>query len=100
MYDSDLKDEEWELIARHFEPKDPRGRKPAHCKRDLVNAILYVNKTGAQWRMLPNDFPPWKTVYDHYRRWNERGVWIEALDELAQMHRKKTAKMRHPATGS
>ena len=47
MYDSDLRDEEWELVAHHFEAKDPRGRKPDHRKRDVVNAILYINKSGA-----------------------------------------------------
>jgi putative transposase len=93
LYDSDLSDAEWALIADHFEPQDPRGIKPIHPKRIIVNAILYLNKTGAQWRLLPKDYPPWKTVYDHYRRWNERGIWETALDELARIHRKKTANM-------
>jgi putative transposase len=98
LYDSDLSDAEWALIAHHFEPQDPRGIKPIHPKRSIVNAIFYLDKTGAQWRLLPKDYPPWKTVYDHYRRWNERGVWEAALDELAQIHRKKTAKMPPQAT--
>jgi transposase len=89
MYDSDLSDAEWALIARHFEPQDRRGTKPTHAKRDIVNAILYINKSGAQWRMLPKEYPPWKTVYDNYWRWNQRGVWEAALDELTQLHRKK-----------
>ena len=89
MYPSDLSDDEWGLIAHHFEPRDARGRKPTHAKKDLVNAILYISKTGAQWRMLPHEYPNWKTVYDHYRRWNQRGVWEAANDELNQTHRKK-----------
>ena len=89
MYDSDLSAEEWALIQHHFQPKDKRGAEPIHAKRDIVNAILYLSKTGAQWRMLPKSFPPWKTVYDHYSNWNRRGVWEAAVDELNTLHRKK-----------
>jgi transposase len=88
-YDSDLSDAEWALIAHHFERQDAGRIKPIHPKRSIVNAIPYLDKAGAQWRLLPKGYPPWKTVYDPYRRWNERGVWEAALDELAQIHRKK-----------
>lgn len=99
MYDSDLSDEEWDFIEHHFEPVDNRGAEPIHEKRQIVNAILYVNKTGAQWRMLPKDFPPWKTVYDHYRNWNGRGVWEAALDELNEVYRKGQGKAETPSYG-
>ena len=100
MYDSDLSDAEWVLIEHHFEPQDNRGAQPIHPKRDIVNAILYLNKTGAQWRMLPKEFPPWQTVYDHYSNWNRRGVWERVLDALNIMHRKKTIKRRRRVTRS
>ena len=90
MYPSDLSEKEWELIQHHFEPKDPRGRGHKHSKKAIVDAILYLVRGGIQWRMLPKDFPPWKTVYDHFSRWNKRGVWAIALDEINQLHRKKT----------
>ena len=90
MYESDLTDTEWALIAHHFDRQDRRGTKSIHDKRDIVNAILYLNKSGIQWRMLPKEYPNWKTVYDHYRRWNQRGVWEAALGELNQIARKKT----------
>jgi hypothetical protein len=64
MYQSDLSEEEWGLVSHHLEHKDPRGKKPIHSKRAIVNAIFYISKSGAQWRMLPKDYPPWKTVYD------------------------------------
>ena len=88
-YPSDLSEKEWKLIEHHFERSDPRGNRGFHNKHEIVNAILYVLRGGIQWRMLPNDFPPWQTVYDHYRRWNERGVWEQALDELNRHVRKK-----------
>jgi putative transposase len=67
MNDSDVSNEEWELIKHYFDPVDKRGGAGLkHAKRDVVNAIFYLNKTGAQWRLLPKEFPPWQTVYDHY----------------------------------
>ena len=59
----------------------------------------YVRKTGAQWRMLPKDFPPWQTVYHHYYHWNCRGVWEIAIDELNELYRKKTGKKATPSYG-
>ncbi len=94
MYNSDLSAGEWALIEHHFQPKDKRGAAPKHDKRIVVNAILYINKTGAQWRMLPNDFPPWQTVYGHYYHWSHNGIWEAVIDELNELHRKKT--INHP----
>ena len=91
MYPSDLSDEEWKLICHHFEPKDRRGSSHKHPRKLIVDAILYVVKGGISWRLMPNDFPCWKTVYDHFRKWNQRGVWEAALDQLNQIHRKKKA---------
>ncbi|MGQ5525719.1 transposase [Chitinimonas sp. PSY-7] len=54
--------------------------------------MLYVTKSGCQWRMLPTDFPPWQTVYDHFSRWNRQGVWERALDELICTYRRQRKK--------
>jgi putative transposase len=99
-YPSDLKDKEWSLIEHHFQPRDRRGHASKHPRKQIVDAILYIAKTGSQWRMLPKDFPPWQTVYDHFSRWNKRGVWEAALDELNTRHRKKSIERPVPATGS
>ena len=95
-YPSDLTDEEWALIAPFFDRPDPRGNPGTYEKRDVVNAILYVLKGGIQWRMMPLDFPPWDTVYDHFRRWNKRGVWEQALDFLNEQARQKQDKTQQP----
>ena len=65
----------------------------------MVDAILYVVKGGIPWRLMPNDFPCWKTVYDHFRNWNQRGIWEAALDQLNQIHRKK-GRTETPSYGS
>ncbi len=95
-YPSDLTDEEWALIAPFFDRPDPRGNPGRYEKRDVVNAILYVLKGGIPWRMMPLDFPPWDTVYDHFRRWNKRGVWEQALDFLNEQARLKQGKKPQP----
>ena len=83
MYDSDLSNEEWLIIQHHFNQKDPRGNAHQHSKKSIVDAILYVVKGGITWRLLPHDFPPWKTVYDHFRRWNKKAFgpmyWMSSL---------------------
>ena len=68
-YPSDLTDEEWSLIASMV-PVKTGGRPAIHSRRRIVDAILYVNRTGCAWRMMPHDFPPWDTVYWYFQRWN------------------------------
>lgn len=87
MYQSDLTDNQWSLIEHYFKRSDPRGAVSKHSKRAIVNAIFYVIRTGAQWRMLPKDLPPWQTVYDHYRRLRQRGIWEKILTNLNKKYR-------------
>jgi len=86
-YSTDLTDNQWSLIEPIF-----RSNKGAnlskHSKRKLVNAVLYLVKTGCQWRLLPNDFPPYSTVWSFYRRAVKSGKWEKVMDLLV----KKTAK--------
>jgi putative transposase len=64
MYPSDLTDPEWKRIAHHFHPKDRRGSGCKHERSVLVDAIWCAAKGGIQWRMLPQDFPPWQTMIE------------------------------------
>ena len=59
-----------------------RGRPPVHPRRVIVNAILYVNRTGCAWRYLPKDFPPWRTVYGYFATWRDNGVLQQIHDQL------------------
>ncbi|MDB6135944.1 MAG: transposase, partial [Verrucomicrobiales bacterium] len=72
-YSSDLNDAQWALIREFTVRPDPRGAVRRHYMREIINAILYVCKTGCQWRHLPVNFAPWQTVYDHFRRLRLRG---------------------------
>ena len=84
-------------IGPFFQRPDPRGNPKKYAKRDIVNAILYVSKGGIQWRMMPNDFPPWDTVYNHFRRLNKRGVWEQVLDSLNRLHRQGQGRNPKPS---
>lgn len=78
-YPSDLTDEQWKLVAEYLPPALPGGRPRKTDLREVVNAILYLVRSGCQWRMIPHEFPRWKTVYNYYRAWIDTGVWDEIL---------------------
>src|SRR4051812_36580122 len=99
-YPSDLTAAHWEQIDHHFQPRDRRGSGHKHPQKQIVDGILYVVRTGCHWRQLPTDFPPWQTVYDHFRTWNLRGVWERALSEITAVQRKKRPKRPRPVTAS
>lgn len=75
-YATDLSDEQWELVRPLVEATT--GRKASVSRREIVNATLYVARTGCQWRLLPREFPKWSTVYSCYHRW----AWSGTLDKL------------------
>ena len=75
-YPSDLTDKEWEILKTYLPAQDnPMGRPRVVCLRNVLEAILYWLRAGCSWRMLPKDFPGWKTVYSYYRRWRQIGIW-------------------------
>ena len=68
-YPSDLTDAEWDLVENHLPEWSGGGRPEKHPRRVIVNAILYLVRSGCPWRYLPADLPPWQTVYWHFTRW-------------------------------
>jgi putative transposase len=96
-YPSDLSEAEWALISPCFNPPTKRGSASKHHKKQIFDAILYVLKGGITWRMMPNDLPPWQTVYDHFSRWNKRGVWEAALDAVNRLRRERAGKKAMPS---
>src|SRR5262245_30796757 len=100
-YPSDLTDEEWDLI-RHLLPRcraDRRGRPRAVDRRDIVDAIFYLLRTGCQWRQLPHDFPPWGTVASQLYRWRVSGVWDKVHNTLHERVRLAEGKNAKPSAG-
>lgn len=99
IYPSDLTDEEWECIKELIPAAKPGGRRRELCMRDVLNAIFYVEKGGIQWRMLPRDYPKWKSVYHYFREWRLSGVWTRIHDTLRALVREQEERHKHPTAG-
>jgi putative transposase len=91
QYPSDVTDEQWALIAPHL-PVYPGGRPRITPLRDVVDAILYVLRTGCQWRYLPKDFPPKSTVWRYFNQWRHNGT----LDAIHDALRRKVRTREKP----
>src|ERR1022692_3609785 len=82
-YPTDLTDEQWKLVAPYLPDAKPGGRPRKTDLREVLNALLYLVRSGCQWRMIPHEFPPWRTCYNYYRAWIDNGTW----DEMAYLLR-------------
>jgi transposase len=80
----ELTDEQWAVIAPLLPPERGRKARPARNNRRMVNALLWVLRTGAPWRDLPAHYPPWKSVHTRFSRWSKQGIWQRALAELTK----------------
>jgi putative transposase len=91
-YPSDVTDEQFALIEPHIPPVQPGGRPRKTDVRDVLDAILYILRTGCQWRYLPSDFPPKSTVWRYFDRWRRDGT----LDRIHDLLRRKVRTMEKP----
>ena len=80
-YPSDLSDQQWQLLEPLLPPPKPGGRPIKYPRREVMNGILYVLRTGCAWRMLPHDLPPWRTTFHYFRTWRQDGTW-ERIHEV------------------
>lgn len=94
-YPSDLNEGQWQIIRPLLPKRAKRGRKPID-RREIINAILYVNRTGCQWRAVPHEFPKWKTVYNIFWQWRNNGLWQEIHDKLREQVRQAEGKKKTP----
>ncbi len=78
----DLTDEQWSLIEALLPPERPKVGRPARSHRHIINAILWIARTGAPWRDLPERYGPWQTAYSRLRRWRATGIWQRVLAVL------------------
>jgi putative transposase len=100
-YPSDLTDEQWALLeplVPHEEAKLGRPREVDY--REVINAILYLNRTGCQWDMLPHDLPPKSTVYDYFAKWRDDGTWQRMMDALRSQVRVAAGREATPSAAS
>jgi putative transposase len=98
-YPSDLTDDQWALIEPHLPPEPGGGRPRKTDERDVLDAILYILRTGCQWRYLPSDFPPKSTAWRYFDRWRRDGTLDRIHDALRRKVR-AAEKPYHPRTSA
>ena len=98
-YQSDLSDAEWGCLEPHLPAPKANGRPRLHGPREILDAILYVLRSGCAWRLLPHDFPPWRTVYHYFRAWRLSGVWERLHSALRKRVRVRLKRSPQPSAG-
>ena len=98
-YPTDLTDAQWAVLAPLIPPAKPGGRPRAMAMREIVNAILYVTRTGIPWEERPHDFPKWQTVSAYHRLWLDEGVWEAINDARRRLVRVKERREPAPTAG-
>ena len=98
-YSTDLSDAEWRCLKSHVPAPNKRGRPRTHSSREILNAIFYILKSGCPWRLLPQDFPPWETVYWWFRRWRIDGTFEQLNAALRELWRARSGRNPLPSAG-
>ena len=96
-YPSDASDEEWALVAPYLTLMTEDAPQREHPLREVFNGLRYIVRTGAPWRMMPHDLPPWHTVYQQTQRWLVAGVFEEMVHDLRRLLRVATGKNAEPS---
>lgn len=99
QYPTDLSEAQWQIIKPHIPQGKVGGRSRETDEHEVVNAILYVLKSGCDWRMLPHDFPKWQTVFDYFTKWKKDGTWKRVHDMLKDKVRLKVGKRKKATAG-
>src|SRR5260370_21891922 len=97
-YPTDLTDEQWKLMEPFLAVAKPGGRPRKTDLREVVNALLYLVRSGCQWRMIPHEFPAWRTVYNYYRAWIKDATWDEMVAALRLDVREHAGRDLPPST--
>jgi putative transposase len=96
-YPTDLTDEQWALLAPLLPPASTNCRPRKVDLREVVNAILYLLRTGCAWRLLPHDLPSYRTVFYYFSKWRKCGVWKKIHDKLHQRLREEQDRQPTPS---
>jgi transposase len=96
-YPSDLSEEEW-LVLEPLVPAVKWGGRPSkYPRREIIDAMRYVLRTGCAWRLLPHDFPPWQLVYHYFWVWRQAGTWQQIHDALYSQVRQAQGREPTPS---
>lgn len=98
-YDTDVTDEQWKVIEPFVRASHIGPQEVIHSRREVVNAILYLTRTGIQWRRMPHDLPKWTVVYHYFAKWKKDGTWKRLNDELRALVRQKEGREKEATAG-
>ena len=98
-YPTDLSDVEWSCLEPYLPTHAGTGRPRVHSVRDILIAVFYIVRSGCAWRLLPHDFPPWKTVHHYFRIWRLDGTWERLNAALRERLRIRLGRNPHPSAG-
>jgi transposase len=96
-YPSDVTDDEWAFIAPYLTLMREDAPQRDYALREVFNRLRWLVRTGAQWRMMPNDLPPWHTVYQQSQRWIAAGVFEDMVHDLRVLLRLAKGKKEQPS---
>jgi transposase len=96
-YTTDVSDEEWAFVAPYLTLMTPEAPQRTHDLRDVFNALRYVVKTGAHWRLMPHDLPPWAAVYQQTQRWLAAGAFEAIVHDLRMLLRVALGRQAQPS---
>jgi putative transposase len=99
-YPTDLTDAQWQIVEKLIPAEKSSGRHRSVDMREVVNTILYLNRSGCQWDMLPHDLVPKSTAYDYFASWRDRGDWQRIMDALREQARTEAGREATPSAGS
>ncbi|MDP8973472.1 MAG: IS5 family transposase, partial [Actinomycetota bacterium] len=98
-YQTDLSDAEWACIEPHLPAPKTTGRPRVRPLREILDAVFYIVRGGCAWRLLPHDFPPWRTVYHYFRLWRIDGTWERLHATLRARARVRLGRDPQPSAG-
>ena len=98
-YSTDLSDAEWSCLEPHLPAPKATGRPRLYPLREILDAIFYVVRSGCSWRLLPHDFPPWRSVYHCFRQFRLDGTWERMHSALRQRVRVRLKRNSQPSAG-
>lgn len=96
-YPSDLSDAQWDLLAPLIPEPSAQAARETISRREIVNAILYLLRTGCSWRQMPHDLPNGKTAYHYFRLWKRDGTWEKAMSSLRKQVRTQMGRDPEPS---
>lgn len=96
-YPSDVSDDEWALLAPYLTLLPEASGQRVHCLREVFNGLRYIVKSGAPWRLMPNDLPPWEMVYQQARRWLKAGCFEALAEDLRTLLRLAEGRQAQPS---